>query len=335
MSWVKKCKKYLLVLFICLCFGSVAQAGSNLWYYGDQLTGIAKAVYDGLEKVPNIQNYYATVSNGRLVKGKGIYIKLDKSYSMYQYNKIMQETAKAADAFIRDHSEFFWINGMGYEFGTNRYTGNFDAVTVYPCDYYNGIRKEISNTRKALNYIINYVKKYKTRYEKVKAAHDFIIKFVSYNTDDADAEYSHTITGPLLNRYGHKGVCEAYAKLFDIVCKANGIPSITITSRKIVGNKVYSINHMWNYVQMDNGKWYVVDVTFDDPIGGDSEGDYDYFLVGSNTNVWGQKIKETHTGTGYCIASLTAYTPFKLPTLAKKAFTLKSNKNKNKNKNKK
>ena len=69
---------------------------------------------------------------------------------------------------------------------------------------------------------------------------------------------------------------------------------------------------------MNDGKWYVVDVTYDDQDSSDLL--YSYFLVGSNTNVWGKKVKETHLGTGYCIASLSAYSPFKLPTLAKKSF---------------
>ena len=44
-------------------------------------------------------------------------------------------------------------------------------------------------------------------------------------------------------------------------------------------------SHAWNYVQMDDGKWYAVDTTWDDPvIAGSNLTDrlrYKYFLVGS------------------------------------------------------
>lgn len=331
--WMKKGKKYfgLLLLFLCLCSGGffsghTVYAGTNLWNYGDQLTGIAKEIYTGLQKVPDMKAYYGIISNGKLTSGKALEIKLSKSYSYSQYNQIFNETAKATDAFLRDRSDIFWISGLACEVRGNRYTNKFDTVRLYPKDYYDGIRSEIKSTQNALKRAINYVKKQKGRYAKVKAAHNYIANLVSYSRNDTESLCYHTITGGLLDKYKHTGVCETYAKLFDIICKANNIPSILVTNCRIYGNQIYSNDHIWNYVQMENGKWYVVDVTYDDQ---DSSREilYDYFLAGSNTNVWGEKVKETHLGTGYCIASLYAYSPFKLPTLAKKRF---SNKSKNK-----
>ena len=323
MSWAKKCRKYLLsVLFIVFCFGSTVQAKSNLWYYGDQLTGISKEIYTALQKVPDMKKYHGADTIKVKANDKGIEIKLKKSYSLSQNKKLFSEVDKAGDAFLRDRSDLFWISSFKFTATSSSYARTFDKITVYPIDYYNGIRKEIPNTQKALNRIINYVKKQKNRYEKVKAAHDYIIDLVTYSKDDLKSPYYHTVTGGLLAKYGHKGVCEVYAKLFDIVCKANHIPSVLITYNEICGNKIYSRDHIWNYVQMNDGKWYVVDVTFDDPIMSDgSQGKfYDYFLVGSNASVNGGRIKETHTGSGYSISTVSVYKPFKLPKLAKKSF---------------
>ena len=72
-------------------------------------------------------------------------------------------------------------------------------------------------------------------------------------------------------RRGKTFVCEGYAESFKLLCDRFGIPCVHVS-----GN-----GHAWNYMQMDNGKWYGVDVTWDDndrhpPL-------YTYFLVGSNT----------------------------------------------------
>lgn len=64
--------------------------------------------------------------------------------------------------------------------------------------------------------------------------------------------------------------CNGYALAFkDIMTRLN-IQALHITSD--------SMQHAWNLVYLD-GEWYHVDVTWDDPVYGDSEGwvndDYD------------------------------------------------------------
>lgn len=332
-SRVRKLQRYFRMLFLVLCLftcslcsGHTAYAKTKLWNYGDQLTGTSKEVYKGLQKVPNMKKYYGKMSNGHLISGKGIQIKLSKPYPYSQNAKLVNETMKAVDAFLRDRSDLFWISTMSCKFDTGKYPYKISSVKLYPVDYYDGIRNEITSTQKALKKAINYVKKRKGRYAKVKAAHDYVANLITYSSKDTESPYRHTITGGLLDKYDHRGVCEAYAKLFDAVCKANNIPSILVTDMRINGNMFYSSNHMWNYVQMDDSKWYVVDVTFDDPITYynnqyvENNIIHDYFLVGSNTKVWGRKIKETHLGTGYSILHIVKYSPFKLPKLSKKSY---------------
>ena len=59
--------------------------------------------------------------------------------------------------------------------------------------------------------------------------------------------------------------------------------------------------HMWNYVQLEDGKWYLIDITWDDQ----AIRRYTYFLANWNTQGYDMKIYEEReergdfSGTGY------------------------------------
>ena len=111
-----------------------------------------------------------------------------------------------------------------------------------------------------------------SKYEKIRFAHDWLIKNVDYDTD-YDMVSSTTLKGLYKNK---KAVCQGYAIAFGVFMKYMGIPSKYVVSK----NK----NHMWNMVKLD-GKWYHVDVTWDDPVDIEdvtkNHPAYDYFLQSS------------------------------------------------------
>ena len=75
-------------------------------------------------------------------------------------------------------------------------------------------------------------------------------------------------------------VCEGYAKAFKVTCDYYGVPCIIVTGTGVTDSG--SEGHMWNYVQMENGKWYLIDLTWDDQ--DDIHTLYhDFFLAGSAT----------------------------------------------------
>lgn len=53
-------------------------------------------------------------------------------------------------------------------------------------------------------------------------------------------------------------VCAGYSTAFKLLCDQYGILGVYVSGTG--GGE----NHGWNYVQRDDGKWYVVDVTWDD-----------------------------------------------------------------------
>ncbi len=107
--------------------------------------------------------------------------------------------------------------------------------------------------------------------DKIKAVHDYVINNSVYDTDCYDNEGTcdndHTAMGIL---FDGNAVCDGYSHLVDIMLRALRIPSIRISSSV----------HQWNGVYND-GSWYHLDATWDDPVspGGESYLEYDYFLI--------------------------------------------------------
>lgn len=101
---------------------------------------------------------------------------------------------------------------------------------------------------------------------RVKKIHDFIVKKNDYNKGSNFLQYDSVAGGysvytPESILFGQGGVCEAYAKLFDLMAKDAGLEVAYVYGRTIPEN----ILHVWNKVKVD-GVWYNIDTTHDDPI---------------------------------------------------------------------
>lgn len=70
----------------------------------------------------------------------------------------------------------------------------------------------------------------------------------------AHSAYSAIIPGD-----EYEPVCEGYAGAFKVLCDELGVPCICVS-----GSMTSLSLHMWNYVQLENGLWYQVDVTTGD-----------------------------------------------------------------------
>lgn len=115
-------------------------------------------------------------------------------------------------------------------------------------------------------------------FEKAKAIHDYMVVNIDYDYDNYLANTipnaSYNVIGALKNKYA---VCAGYAKTFDLLCELAGLECTYVTGT--AGGP-----HAWNQVKID-GKWYNVDVTWDDPVSTDKAFDdhkynrYSYFLI--------------------------------------------------------
>lgn len=96
-------------------------------------------------------------------------------------------------------------------------------------------------------------------YEKALAVHDFITNNTFYDTN---TEHAHSPYGCLVE---HIACCEGYSKAFLMLMNRLNIPA-GLCSGTTNGCATPNGNgHMWNYIYLD-GKYYWVDVTWDDPL---------------------------------------------------------------------
>lgn len=125
----------------------------------------------------------------------------------------------------------------------------------------------------AVNDYISRAAYCKTDLEKILVIHDELIKDCHYDLDYNDNAY---------HAYGifadKTAVCQGYSQAFYMICGELGIQADFCESE--------DINHIWNYVCLD-GKWYQIDLTWDDPVIKNSSGQvverttayHDNFLV--------------------------------------------------------
>lgn len=205
-------------------------------------------------------------------------------------------------ALKEDHPELFFIWGYSdltlttsdFTFQNLVFTLNSFTFDVYEnTDAYPGWASVESNYNMLLDAVANFKVTGNTRYEKVKSIHDSICNRVNYDMDvndetkrnPKDFDPTSVFCEPYLT------VCEGYSEALKMICDREGIPCITV-----VGDG--GGPHKWAYVQMEDGKWYGMDVTWDDQEGVMM---YDFFLSGSETkNVFfdGNSFASLHVPTG-------------------------------------
>ncbi|MBQ9557894.1 MAG: transglutaminase domain-containing protein [Clostridia bacterium] len=138
-----------------------------------------------------------------------------------------------------------------------------------------------------------------TEYDKAKNIHDWIVLNYDYAYSDTYNSKSHSAYGMLTNG---RGVCSAYTLLFDVLCRAAGLNTRIVFSEKTYAVTSSTFNvHCWNMVEVD-GKWYHVDVTWDDQPHLGNGVVYNYFLKSSdyflkNSHLWDDR--EDGLGTPY------------------------------------
>ena len=121
-----------------------------------------------------------------------------------------------------------------------------------------GLSSENMPFYEAFAAYLDYALAYDTPFLQEKAIHNYMVLNCEYDYDNLQNNtipwVSYSAEGVLVNR---TAVCQGYALAFQMFMEVLDIPCETITS--------YQLNHAWNRVMLD-GEWYMVDVTWDDPV---------------------------------------------------------------------
>ena len=315
--------------------------------YGAQLDGNAKALYDLL-----VQNYVVDYSQYldsvdfpfefpdtitfEAVVEDGSFQRKGESY-VQATNDVKTAIQAASDAFSYDYPQAFWFRGSNYGYrvscvrdgsSSTGYRGTFKNFTFKPAnreisenahtrmgDFMDGVQSAVAE--------LNEQTVGMDMEQKIKRIHDYICQRVTYRNDNT--LWVHSAASLFLDA-DPAFVCEGYAKSMKIFCYYMGINCACVSGTARGTSSGTPGAHMWNYVQMDDGNWYLVDATWDD-VG--TPPSSRYLLVGRATK--GQYItigEERVEYTSFSTTSAeTAGPVFILPVLAEESYA--DNKGKN------
>ena len=257
-----------------------------LRYYYNQLKEPAKIMYTTiLENVESLKSgkesikFPSTVSDSiKEIGGSG-----DENYFQ-----------SAWDALTLDNLELFFVDTSKLSLSTR--TSNFLSYKSYGftltpqsgTTYYNSsfsneqeVNDAISKVQEVANEVVSNATG--SRYNKILYVHDWLVDNLEY---DSNIDNKDNIYGTFVNK---KVVCEGYAEGLKYLLDKLNIPCVLVYGVGYDDNGNEEA-HAWNYVQMEDGKWYAVDTTWDDPVYVGSSNSiiqnnykYSYFLKGSKT----------------------------------------------------
>ncbi|MBR2876586.1 MAG: hypothetical protein IKC01_05570 [Clostridia bacterium] len=177
-----------------------------------------------------------------------------------------------------DHPEIFWYHGYSYKYRYKKSTNEVMSVIytfmppyvvnteepVYAVEDYEKINTAMWDEFHRVAEELNLANR--TRYSFVNALHEYLCVSADYVINNRSCFDPY---GTLVEK---ECVCQGYSETFKMFCDYYGIPAVCITGDG--GGP-----HMWNAVMMEDGLWYVMDITWDD--GGDEPDDVykTYFLI--------------------------------------------------------
>jgi len=316
---------FLTCVIIVCSFPLVIVSADSEFLYADLLDDLARVIYDGIAS----SSYTDTELTFDLPEPitvtsttDGVPSDDDKAESRAIISKACQA---AIDAISLDRPDIFWLNfnadGCSFSWSMSGIVPTFTISQIkmtvaLKAQYADGIESYASSFNEA---IANFEVSGETRYEKLLSIHNALAEITTYDLEDS---FAHEATGALLHG---KAVCEGYAKSFKLICERENIPCILVSGDSLSdpeNEPDATTPHMWNYVQMENGNWYAVDLTWNDTDNTDFGTVTDFFLCGSESipeNFRQFKFSETHIPSEYRTSSSTvAMTP---PTLCTERYT--------------
>ena len=213
------------------------------------------------------------------------------------------------NALLLDHPEIFYLDVTKmYMFteSTTTFSGTTYRISIGPDGntsyllpgFYSAedVLMAENNLKTQLSSILTLING--NTYERILQVHNYLIDNITYDSSNSSLESSHTLYGALINKVA---VCDGYAKAFKYILDNMGISCVEVCGMAQNSTGITE-SHAWNDVLVD-GKWYAVDVTWDDPIiiGGNgrltNDLRYSYFLKGSDI------FYTTHQEDGYIVSN--------------------------------
>lgn len=279
-------------------------------YYFQQLSEAAKTVYSAIYSDPlnteGIAIQFATPISVTVGASES-----EEEAKERLQNLLLSEIQPALDALVYDHPDIDWIRAGDGEGSTFHFATKQDGDRFYIDSLHFILVTEereggVEAHRDALKAAIEEIEiSGANRYELLLAIQREICARTVYTLDGV---YAHDAAGVFLKG---EAVCDGYAKALKLLCDRYGIPCVIVAGTAVQTSS--SEAHAWNYVQMEDGKWYAVDVTWNDK--DTDEPSTDYFLVGRNSkkSAFSTPFCESHLPSGHFSGG--NYEEFEFPPL--------------------
>ena len=237
------------------------------------------------------------------------YICMTVDYSEYGLSKL--EASETFGVFRNDNPVFYFI-------GTQIYRSSKLLYISAAEDYKSGslrsshnsaIKKYVTDSESLVKSLQGYYKKADKLYRKVLNDIDY-----AYSSDGSTPDQStdsHCIIGGIING---RGVCETFAKVFQLICSYNGLDVVFVRGQSRNNINVQGA-HAWNMLKLNDGNYYYFDPTWDD-----KKTVFEYFGLGKNSGFesshWIEWDKCTEQNYLYSLPSVPAqdYDPNKAHT---------------------
>lgn len=176
------------------------------------------------------------------------------------------------DATYESPNIFYAPNKVGMSYAYDSNTKKLIKCNLnVSYQYSNSEILEMTNTfNNKVNYILEeYLSNTNNELTLEYIINDYLLDNTTYDYNNylngTIPDISHTAYGALINGVA---VCDGYAKAVKVLADILGIESGIVTSSEM--------NHAWNYINV-NGKYYNLDVTFNDPVPESNRRRYTYF----------------------------------------------------------
>ena len=233
--------------------------------------------YMGFEQTNNF-----TPSNKEELKNL-FYTMLDRGWTTFSFYCDSSYTNYLDDIKeLTDDGTFATINNYVHPYNSyktvNVSANNYGIITI-------NIVKNYTDTEiQVINGIINEIIKHNitnnmSTTEKIKVFHDFIVNTTIYDQEEAKLAEKNLIASNVASYKAYNvlvngvGLCGGYTDTLAIFLNKIGINNFKVSTDK----------HVWNALLID-GKWYHIDMTWDDPVSTDGRQYliHDYFMIDDN-----------------------------------------------------
>ncbi len=223
--------------------------------------------------IPTVDIKYSTTdSNGNVTTRtrKGLTI-IKPSVTMESSKELRTLVTSVYFMFRHDNPVFYFYGTVVVAF-----TDGSIGITVADNSYLSASSRAAYQTA-IKNYLVSSEKLVhndytRTDYQNALELYKKLMNTMEYAPNgSSDQPYFYTVLGGI---YYHTGVCESYARIYNLMLNYHGIDNILITGRS------HGEDHGWNLLKLDDGKYYFADATWDDK-GSANDNDNRYFAKGT------------------------------------------------------